>query len=97
VDEGDLSTFKDFAILVDVEGYGMDADAAALALDTAGVETRRYYSPPVHRTRAYRGNGAGDLPVTERAAEQALSLPLWVGMNDHDVAAVAEALRRNGR
>jgi dTDP-4-amino-4,6-dideoxygalactose transaminase len=96
VDEGDLSTYKDLAILVDVEGYGTDADAAALVLKAAGVETRRYYSPPVHRMRAYSGNGAEDLPVTERAAERALTLPLWVGMKDHDIAAVAETLRRNG-
>jgi dTDP-4-amino-4,6-dideoxygalactose transaminase len=95
VDAGDLSTFKDLAILVDHDGFGANADAVAVALKAEGIETRRYYSPPVHRMRAYSGNGTAHLPVTERSAERALSLPLWAGMKDHDVAAVAEALRRN--
>jgi dTDP-4-amino-4,6-dideoxygalactose transaminase len=46
--------------------------------------------------KAYRvpGGAVGRLPVTELASEQALTLPLWVGMTDADVAGVAEAIRR---
>jgi dTDP-4-amino-4,6-dideoxygalactose transaminase len=33
------------------------------------------------------------LPVTEWAAERALTLPLWVGMTDAQVAGVTEVIR----
>lgn len=94
VPEDDRSTFKDFAILVDREGFGADAASLGRALAATGIDTRRYYSPPVHRVAAYRGQGPGpDLPVTDRAAERALALPMWSEMTDDQPAAVAEAVR----
>jgi dTDP-4-amino-4,6-dideoxygalactose transaminase len=91
---GDRSTVKDMAVLVDQEGFGVGADALSRALAAEGVETRRYYSPPVHRMRPYRGSRAGDLPVTEWAAARALALPLWIGMGEAQVAGVTDAVRR---
>ncbi|MDQ2966244.1 MAG: DegT/DnrJ/EryC1/StrS family aminotransferase [Chloroflexota bacterium] len=95
VPSGDRSTYKDYAILVERDEYGLGAPAVAKALEAAGVETRRYYSPPVHAMHAYRtvGAAAGALPVTEWAAERALTLPLWVGMTNAQVARVTEAIR----
>jgi dTDP-4-amino-4,6-dideoxygalactose transaminase len=95
VPSGDRSTYKDYAVLVERDEYGLGAPALAKALEAAGVETRRYYSPPVHAMHAYRtaGAAAGALPVTEWAAERALTLPLWVGMTDAQVAGVTEAIR----
>ena len=60
-----------------------------------GIETRRYYSPPVHAMRAYwlPGCAVGQLPVTDLAAQQALTLPLWVGNDPAQVAGVAETIR----
>jgi dTDP-4-amino-4,6-dideoxygalactose transaminase len=96
VAEGDRSTFKDFTILVDAERFGMDAAALAGALAAEGVQTRRYYSPPVHRQRAYRwvGPANGGLPETDRAAAMVLTLPLWTGMADDQVEGVGAAMAR---
>ena len=93
--EGDRSTFKDLTILVDRDGYGIDADGLAASLAARGIETRRYYSPPVHRMRAYRHlNGqVADLPHTDRAADRALTLPLWAGMWEREVGRVAAAIQ----
>ena len=46
--------------------------------------------------RAYRvpGHRSDALPVTELAAEQVLTLPLWVGMTDAQVGGVADVIRR---
>lgn len=95
VREGDLSTYKDLTILVDGPGFGMDAATLGEALAPEGIETRRYYAPPVHRTRAYRAvaNG-GSLTVTDEAAARVLTLPLWEGMADRHVDRVTEAISR---
>ena len=96
VAEGDRSTYKDFTILIDPDRFGMDAAAAATALAAEGIQTRRYYSPPVHRQRAYRwvGPANGGLPETDRAAARVLTLPLWTPMADEQVDGVGAAMAR---
>jgi dTDP-4-amino-4,6-dideoxygalactose transaminase len=96
VAEGDRSTYKDFTILIDAEQFGMDAAAVAGALAAEGIQTRRYYAPPVHRQRAYRwvGPANGALPETDRAAARVLTLPLWTPMADEQVDGVGLAMAR---
>lgn len=53
VDEGDTSTFKDLTLILDEEAFGLGAGALGRALRAEGVDTRRYFHPPVHRQRAY--------------------------------------------
>ncbi|HEX5938639.1 MAG TPA: DegT/DnrJ/EryC1/StrS family aminotransferase [Actinomycetota bacterium] len=91
---GDRSTYKDLTILVSEPEFGMSADGLGEALAAEGVETRRYYSPPVHRMRAYRSFGGVHLPATEKAAAQALSLPLWTDMTPDHIERLAEAVLR---
>lgn len=96
VEAEDRSTYKDLTVLVDGEVFGMPAANLAGALAAEGIETRRYYSPPVHSMRAYRYlNGAGrQLPVTEAVAAQVLTLPLWSEMGEEQVSRVGEAIAR---
>lgn len=96
VREGDRSTYKDFTVLVDPQAFGVDAETLGGALAAEGIETRRYYAPPVHAMRAYRfaGRVNGDLPVTELVSGRVLTLPLWEGMVEDHVWRVAEAIRR---
>jgi dTDP-4-amino-4,6-dideoxygalactose transaminase len=93
---GDRSTYKDFTVLVHPELAGTTADQVAAALRTEGIETKRYYDPPVHRMRSYRflGSAAQGLPVTEFAAERALTLPLWTGLGETEIGRVRDALAR---
>jgi dTDP-4-amino-4,6-dideoxygalactose transaminase len=97
VPDGDRTTFKDFTILVDAESFGLDAAGLAAALAHDGIDTRHYYSPPVHQMRAYRDllGVNGHLPVTEVVSGQVLTLPLWTDMAEDDVARVAEAVMRS--
>ena len=92
VSEGDVSTFKDLTILVDEAVLGIDADGLASSLRSRGIETKRYYAPPVHRMTAYRGLGTPALPVTDDASRRALTLPLWEGMTDEQVFGIASAV-----
>jgi len=94
--KGDRSTYKDLTIRVESEEFGVDADELGQALDAVGIETRRYYSPPVHTMQAYRWltGSNGRLPITEAAAQQTLTLPLWTDMTDEHVWRVADAIYR---
>ena len=71
-------------------------DAVAQALAAEGVETRVYYPVPCHRLPVYAQAGYPALPVTERLANEVLSLPIGPHLApetvDRVVAAVARAL-----
>jgi dTDP-4-amino-4,6-dideoxygalactose transaminase len=72
-----------------------DPDALATFLRERGVETRRHYPSPVHLTPAFRalGHRAGEFPVAEALAREALSMPLFPGISDAELERVAEAVR----
>lgn len=96
VPEGDISTYKDLTILVDERAFGMDAARLAASMAAEGIETRRYYAPPVHRMQSYPGASLapGGVPATEAAARRVLTLPLWVGLTPPQVRRVAGAIAR---
>ena len=77
--DGDTSTFKDLTVVVDALAYGLSAPELQRALDAEGIDSRRYFHPPIHRQRAYQGRWADPrpLPVTEQLASSVLSPPLW--------------------
>jgi dTDP-3-amino-3,4,6-trideoxy-alpha-D-glucose transaminase len=60
-----------------------------------GVASGRHYPIPVHLTRAYAGLGyrEGTFPVAEALARQCLSLPIFPGMSEAQVAAVTDGVR----
>jgi dTDP-4-amino-4,6-dideoxygalactose transaminase len=95
---GDRSTYKDFTLVLDKGAFGLDAEALGLALSVEGIETRRYFTPPVHRMEAYRslseGAGTRSLPITEDVSARVITIPLWSAMAEEDVDRVAGAIRR---
>jgi dTDP-4-amino-4,6-dideoxygalactose transaminase len=73
-----------------------DRDRAQMALDEAGIGTNIHYPIPVHLQKAYAelGYRPGDFPVTESAADQFLSLPIYAELEPDQVAAVVLELER---
>jgi dTDP-4-amino-4,6-dideoxygalactose transaminase len=73
-------------------------DGLAATLKGQGIPTAIYYAKPLHHQAAYRGFPVveGGLPVSERLAEEVLSLPLHAYLEppvqDRIVAAVRRAL-----
>jgi dTDP-4-amino-4,6-dideoxygalactose transaminase len=69
-------------------------DALRDRLKRHGVATGVHYPLPLHLQPAYAhlGLGPGALPVTERAAGEILSLPMYPEMTPEHVARVAEAV-----
>lgn len=98
VADGDESTFKDFTIRIDPDVYGLDVPLLAKGLSADGIDTRRYFFPPVHRHQAYAGVPPRDLPVTDEVSATVLSLPIWRDLPEdavERVAGVIEALHRH--
>jgi aminotransferase EvaB len=70
-----------------------DRDAARETLTAAGVRTDVHYPTPDHRQPLFAADGqTASLPVTERAAEGILSLPLFPELRDDEVDRIVDAL-----
>ncbi len=75
----------------------LERAAVQARLREAGIGTGIHYPSPVHMQPAYRGRlhlGPSNCRVTELAAEQVLSLPMYPELTEGQVAQVCEALRR---
>src|SRR5581483_6946211 len=72
-----------------------DPEGLALFLRENGIGTGRHYPDPVHLTAAYARLGlpAGSFPVAERLARECLSLPLFPGISEEQLAAVVGGVR----
>jgi UDP-4-amino-4,6-dideoxy-N-acetyl-beta-L-altrosamine transaminase len=80
-------------VLIDFAAAGRSRREVVDALKARGVGSQVHYIP-VHRQPYYRGlYGDLDLPGAEAWYARCLSLPLYPGMADGDVARVADALR----
>jgi len=70
-------------------------DALADFLGQRGVGTMVHYPVPPHLQRAYAPLGFtnGSFPITEKLAGTSLSLPVWPGMTEGQVALVIESIK----
>jgi dTDP-4-amino-4,6-dideoxygalactose transaminase len=71
-------------------------DALQAFLKQNDIGALVHYPVPVHRQPAYTGRVAGsdNLAITERVAEDVLSLPLYPEMTDSDAQSVIDAVMR---
>jgi dTDP-4-amino-4,6-dideoxygalactose transaminase len=70
-------------------------DGVQSTLAAAGIETLIHYPQPPHLSRAYAADRAwGTFPITERAAQTHLSLPMGPHLPLEQVDRVVEALHR---
>ena len=79
-----------------------DRERVQKDMAAAGVATGIHYPIPLHLVKAYETQGfrQGDFPVTEQAANQVLSLPMFPGLSPEQqnrvVACVLESTRATG-
>jgi dTDP-4-amino-4,6-dideoxygalactose transaminase len=76
-----------------------ERDRIAAALADEGIGHATYYEPPLHLQPALRhlGYERGSLPVTEQAAAENISLPLWPGITPEQQERVVEVVRLAAR
>ncbi len=70
-------------------------DALRARLAERGIGTQIHYPVPIHLQEAaqFLGYRRGDLPVTERVADEVLSLPMYAELTDDQVERVAAAVK----
>ena len=83
-----------YQVLIDFDGAGLSRAELMRSLHEQGIGTQVHYIP-VHSQPYYRERyGELDLSGAQAYYERCLSLPLFVGMTDADVAHVADVLKR---
>ena len=72
-----------------------ERDVWRARLTDAGVQTGVHYPIPVHLQPGYRdlGYSAGDFPVSERAAQEVLSLPVFPELTAEQIQTIANLFR----
>lgn len=86
-----------FSIIIDESLFGLTRDHLYEALKHDHVDSRRYYTPPLHLQKAnlkYAGLYKGKLPNTESIANRSLTLPVFSHMTDEQVIGVCTAISR---
>ncbi len=69
-------------------------DRVRSALGQAGIETGLHYPKPCHLQPPYAGCADGALPVTEQAAGEILSLPMFPHLTAEQVTRVCDQLKQ---
>ncbi|MEX2681491.1 MAG: DegT/DnrJ/EryC1/StrS family aminotransferase [Candidatus Sigynarchaeota archaeon] len=94
VKRGNVSTYKDFCIIVDPLRFGITRDELALALEKEGIQTKFYFYPPVHQLQAYKGLAKDDdLPNTIHLSKNVLSLPIYNFMDSSEIEGIISAIK----
>ena len=89
VREGNVHVYHQYTVRAEAR------DALAARLESSGVQARVYYPTPVHRLAPYVDAAKHlDLPETDRAAAEVVSLPVGPHLDDHDVDQVIQAVNK---
>lgn len=72
----------------------LDRNGLREYLESKGIQTMIYYPLSLHLQEVYRGLGykLGDLPESEQAQEQVLSLPMYPELSEMQIEEIVEAL-----
>ncbi|WP_418957034.1 DegT/DnrJ/EryC1/StrS family aminotransferase [Streptomyces tritici] len=78
-----------------------DRDAAMARLTEAGVGNAVYYPTPIHRLKPYwepdqKAGRTWDLPQTEKAAAEVVSLPVHPSLSENDLERIVAAVNALG-
>ena len=94
-DHRDTHAHHLYIVRIDADGAGATRDEYQRALAEENIATSIHFLP-VHRLSYYRERfpEQAPLPVSERAGEEVLSLPLSPAHSDDDIADAIEAVRR---
>ncbi len=61
-------------------------------MEKLGIQLRTYFSPPCHQQSLFKEFPRMNMEVTGQLAQRVLSLPLWEGMENHEIEMVVGGL-----
>jgi dTDP-4-amino-4,6-dideoxygalactose transaminase len=72
----------------------LNRDELQQHLNSRGIQTGIHYPIPIHLQEAYRdlGLGRGSFPVTEKLADEIISLPMFPELSQHQIEFVLEEI-----
>jgi dTDP-4-amino-4,6-dideoxygalactose transaminase len=88
VQENARHVFHQYTIRIE----GQDRDQFGEKLKDLGIGTGAYYPTPVHRLPSF--GLATDLPETDRAAKEVLSLPVWPELGTARLERIVNAVNK---
>lgn len=88
------TNFCAFAIEVDAAKFGIDAATAQDYLKREGIDTLRYFCPPMHKTKAYEEFNHLRLEQSETLSQRNLCLPMHAHLTLDQAYNVCSALTR---
>ena len=96
VPEENVSTYKDFGIVISRESFGMDRDELIAELNKEGVFPKRYFFPPLHKMTCYQDldHRAEGLENTANIANSIICLPIYSHMKVDTVEMICSAVYR---
>jgi perosamine synthetase len=90
------SIFWMYTILIDEKTFGMDSRTLMRMLASRKIQCRPLWQP-IHQSPAHASKDMAVMPVAERLALQALSLPCSVGITEYEQDRVIDALIELGK
>ncbi len=97
IEPNSVTTYKDFAIVVDEKEFGMNRNQLTEHLHNKGIESKKYFYPPIHKMGAYKEHNDLHLHVTEKIANNILCLPIHSIMSEETLDFVCGAVLESGR
>lgn len=77
IEKGNKCTFKDFPVIIDRKVFGKNRNFVARQLEKNGIETKKYFFPPMHLQKIFSNTREKKLPVTEFVSSNILCLPIY--------------------
>ncbi len=98
VETENRSTFKDFSVLVNEREMGLSRDVLSVALAKENITTKKYFSPPVHEQKAFKGyykaSYRSNLPATKMISRRILNLPIYSHMPESVVRKICTVIEK---
>ncbi len=90
-----VSTYKDFAIIIDKEVFGMDSGELITKLENEGIYSKRYFYP-IHKMGVYQSinHRAEGLTNTVKLANNIICLPIYSHMNTDTIEKICFTIFR---
>lgn len=94
---GDVTTYKDFSVLIDPKRSDYHRDELHDFLAAKNIVSKKYFYPPLHQQQTYRNANCRrdkNLSVTDAVSGNILSLPLFSHISRKEVDEVLKAIKK---